>query len=171
MLLLVDITSIRDSTPHWCSLSLAQFWQNAGAAKRLPPNLGTFTSPPGRSPSLQCRRTHPHSGTRTDQLPAQGTGRAPGAPVRSLCLASLGAARRGVLGFPAGGGFALVVHSFAGDEELGAELYGDDNDDNTNNIGDACIDDISCDDNSHDDAAFLVGGGFGRPLMACRNSR
>ena len=168
MLLLVDITSMRDGRPHWCSLSLAQFWQNAGAAKRLPPNLGVFTSPPGRSPSLQCRRTHPHSGKRTDQLPAQRTGRSTAllfGPSVWLLLA-----RRGVLGFPAGGGFALVVHSFGGDEELGAELYWDDNDDNTDNIGDACIDDISCDDNSHDDAAFLVGGGFGRPLMACRNS-
>ena len=64
----------------------------------------------------------------------------------------------------------MVVDSFAGDGVFAADLYWDDNDDNTDNFGDACIEDISCDDNSHDDAAFLVGGGFGRPLMACCNS-
>ena len=77
------------------------------------------------TPSLQDAH-RPTAGSR------DGTG--PGAPVRSLWS---GFSWRGVLGFPAGGGFALVVHSFAGDEEFGAELYWDDNDDNTENIGDA----------------------------------
>ena len=173
MLLLVDITSMRDSTLHWCSGSFHYLWHNFGRTPaqprdyRLilacsqvhhwvedpPSNVGEHTLTPG-SAQTNCR--------------LKGTGRSTAllfGPSVWLLLA-----RCGVLGFPARGGFALVVHSFGGDEELGAELYWDDNVDNTDNIGDACIDDISCDDNSHDDAAFLVGGGFGRPLMACRNS-
>ena len=63
-----------------------------------------------------------------------GTG--PGVPVRYVSFGVL-LARHGVLGFPAGGGFALVVQSFAGEEEFAAELYWDDNDDNTDNIDDA----------------------------------
>ena len=135
-MLLQDITSIVDapllSPSSLCkvSLSLAQFWQNAGADYRLilahsqvhrveapHSNVEEHTLTPGRA-QTNCR--------------LKGTGRSPAllfGPSVWLLLA-----RRGVLGFPAGGGFALVVHSFGGDEEFGAELYWDDNDDN---IGDA----------------------------------